>query len=304
MHTKNHIFHATCLISTFAFIVFAFFPLATLAFHTTGPPEPNLPFTPAKSVEENPYPPPSKCVLEAELTTSPVPGLPFYDAITFPERQQAGLPTELPAVKPYYAEKTVYLTFDDGPDPDNTPAILRILHANGVKATFFVIGTEMEKYPHILKQIFREGHAIGNHTYNHVYRDLYHSADTYTGQLNRTDDIIKYLAGVRPRISRAPGGSAGSFTKEYWEALKTQGYVEVGWNINSGDASRAKAGALVSNITRQINTNSYLCDHAIVLMHDGRGHEETVKALPEIIKFFKERGFHFRVVNLETPPAW
>jgi hypothetical protein len=228
MFIKSRSFQATCLIYAFAFILLGFSPLATLAFHTTSPSDPEIVTTVAEPVDEHTTSLPNKSILDAELTTMPVSGLPVYDSVTLSERQQAGLPTELPAIKPYYAEKTVYLTFDDGPDPDNTPAILRILHDNGVKATFFVIGNEVEKYPKILKQVFREGHAIGNHSYNHVYRDLYRSANAYTKQLNRTDEIIKRAVGVRPRISRAPGGTAGSFTKEYWDALKKQGYVDVG----------------------------------------------------------------------------
>ncbi|MCP6652019.1 hypothetical protein NL518_28385, partial [Klebsiella pneumoniae] len=88
-------------------------------------------------------------------------------------------------------------------------------------------------------------------------------------------EIIKNILGVRPRISRAPGGSTGSFTKEYWATLKNLGYTEVGWNISSGDASSAKAGQLVNNIAAQMD-NKNLWSHATLLMHDGRGHAETV----------------------------
>ncbi|MBP2656792.1 MAG: polysaccharide deacetylase family sporulation protein PdaB [Firmicutes bacterium] len=162
---------------------------------------------------------------------------------------------------------------------------------------------QIEKHPDILRQIYQEGHAIGNHSYNHVYRELYQSPNTYFSQLRRTDEIIKNILGVRPRISRAPGGSAGSFTKEYWDNLKKLGYTEVGWNISSGDASSAKAGQLVDNIAAQMD-NKNLWSHATLLMHDGRGHAETVKALPAIIKFYKDRQFEFRVVNFETPSPW
>jgi peptidoglycan/xylan/chitin deacetylase (PgdA/CDA1 family) len=228
---------------------------------------------------------------------------PLYDFFTVSERNERDLPTVLPVLDPYYGEKTVYLTFDDGPDSDNTPLVLAILKSYGIKATFFMIGTQIENNQAIVKRVYDEGHAIGNHSYNHIYRDLYQSAAAYTAQLQHTDDLIKNIIGVRPRISRAPGGSAGSFTKEYWNILKIKGYVEVGWNVSSGDASRAKASQLVNNIASQME-KKYLWSHAIVLMHDGRGHEETVKALPEIIQLFKARGFEFRIINLKTPPAW
>jgi peptidoglycan/xylan/chitin deacetylase (PgdA/CDA1 family) len=181
--------------------------------------------------------------------------------------------------------------------------ILDILQEHNVKATFFVLGTEAKKYPEILHRIYAAGHAIGNHSYNHVYRELYQSATTYFEQIYKNDQVIFDTIGVRPRITRAPGGAAGSFTREYWDRLKTDGYVDVGWNISSGDASRAKAPQLISNIRHQLD-NKFLWSHAIVLMHDGTGHAATVQALPEIIDMFKNRGFEFRVVNLETPPAW
>ncbi len=232
------------------------------------------------------------------------PGGPVYDTLTVDRRRAASLPTALPPAIPYHGQCTVYLTFDDGPDPEITPAILHILRRAGVPATFFVVGRQAEKAPDILRQIHREGHAIGNHTYNHVYRELYRSPAAYTAQLRRTDDILIRHLGVRPRISRAPGGSAGSFTAEYWAALADQGYREVGWNVSSGDASRAKADQIAATVARQMDTRKFLWSHAIVLMHDGRGHEETVRALPAIIQYFKDRDFEFRVVNLETPPAW
>lgn len=231
--------------------------------------------------------------------------LPFYDQYTYNERQAQGLPTVLPAVQPFYGEKVVYLTFDDGPDAINTPKVLEILRQNHIKATFFVTGVAAEGKPEILQQIYAEGHAIGNHSYNHKYRELYQSVHTYLAQLYHNDDIIKQIIGVRPRISRAPGGTIGNFTKEYWNLEKKEGYVDIGWNISSGDASygSVKAADLVDNITQQLDNKS-LWSHATVLMHDGAGHAETVRALPEIIKLFKDRGFTFKVVNLYTPPAW
>ncbi|VBB07921.1 polysaccharide deacetylase [Lucifera butyrica] len=228
---------------------------------------------------------------------------PVYDPYTVTERKEKKLPAALPDVKPYYGVKTVYLTFDDGPDRYNTPLVLDILKKNGIKATFFVVGTQVEKSAPLLKRIYNEGHAIGNHSYNHIYRQLYRSPAAYMEQLRHNDQIIKRILGVRPRIARAPGGTVGSFTKQYWTLLKEEGYTDISWNVSSGDASRAKAADLVQNVIYQMQ-NKYLWSHAIVLMHDGPGHGETVKALPSIIKYFKDNGFEFKVVNLKTPPAW
>lgn len=270
-------------------------PPASLAFHR--PPPPSTAAPPSSNIG-----PPTYRLAAGFVPSSP--DGPLYDTLTVDRRRAENLPTALPPAFPYYGERTVYLTFDDGPDPEVTPAILRVLRQAGVPATFFVVGLQAEKSPAILRQIHRDGHAIGNHSYNHSYRELYRSPAAYTTQLRRTDDILVKHLGFRPRISRAPGGSAGSFTAGYWSALAAEGYSEVGWNVNSGDASRAKAAQIAAAVAQQMDTRKFLWSHAIVLMHDGRGHEETVRALPAIIKYFKDRGFEFRVVNLETPPAW
>lgn len=310
MKHKSRIFQTFCVLSAICLTVLVSSPLMLLAFPkitATAPPA-SLP------VEQETEPPPENTLsqpdnvvdayyLNETSDTPPLPSKPVYDIFTVAERQKQGLTLEIPKVTAYYGPKVVYLTFDDGPEPENTPAVLDILQQNGIKATFFVVGNQIEKYPEILRRIYQEGHAIGNHSYNHVYRELYQSPNSYFSQLRHTDDIIKSIIGVRPRISRAPGGSAGSFTKEYWENLKKLGYTEVGWNVSSGDASSAKANGIVNNIVAQMD-NKHLWSHVTLLMHDGRGHAETIKALPEIISYYKNRQFEFRVVNLETPSPW
>lgn len=290
MTRQKGLFNIICTICAICFILLASAPLITLAI-------PTMQFIPS----ETPPAPDDSNIPAKDIT---VEAMPEYDTLTIAERRERNLPTTLPPSEPYYGTKIVYLTFDDGPEPENTPRVLDILKENNIKATFFVVGTEVSKSPEILKRTYEEGHAIGNHTYTHVYRDLYKSADAYTEQLQQTDQIIKNIINVRPHISRAPGGSAGSFTKSYWDVLKTQGYIEVGWNISSGDASSANAEKIINNIRQQTEKNKFLWTHAILLMHDGRGHGETVKALPEIIKFYKDQGFEFRVINSKTPPAW
>ena len=295
-------FHYICGACAILLVILVSSPLANLAFNEKTSAEKeetdNTQQTSADKMVANQF------VMTAKDEEIPL-DLPLYDQYTYNERQAQRLPTALPAVQPFYGEKVVYLTFDDGPDAVNTPKVLEILRQNHIKATFFVTGVAAKGNPEILKQIYAEGHAIGNHSYNHKYRELYRSVHTYLAQLYHNDDIIKQIIGVRPRISRAPGGTVGSFTKEYWDLEKKQGYVDIGWNISSGDASSGsvKAADLVANITQQLDNKS-LWSHATVLMHDGTGHAETVKALPEIIKLFKDRGFTFRVVNLYTPPAW
>ncbi|MEN6413684.1 MAG: polysaccharide deacetylase family protein [Veillonellales bacterium] len=305
MIRNSSTFRTLCVGLTFFLTLLISSPLITLAFYLDSAAfSPAIDSASSDGLDSAPAPDHPDAYYLAENNMELPPGdQPFYDTLTVAERQAGNLPTQLPVLPPYYGEKVVYLTFDDGPDPQNTPEVLQILKDNGIKATFFVVGTQVEKFPDVLQMVYQDGHAIGNHSYNHIYRQLYQSPASYTGQLHRTDEIIKNVIGVRPHISRAPGGSVGSFTKAYWELLKQEGYLEEGWNVSSGDASSAKAEQLVGNIVYQMD-NKFLWSHAIVLMHDGSGHGETVKALPEIIKFFKEHGFTFRVINAQTPPPW
>ena len=229
---------------------------------------------------------------------------PVYDAYGVWDRQEKNLPMQLPELTPFQpaeSEQIVYLTFDDGPDDKNTPAILDILKAEQVPATFYVLGEMVEKNPEVLKRIFEEGHAIGNHSYNHNYKELYVSPWSYIEQFIKTDEIIMAYTGVRPLITRAPGGTAGIFDANYWEMLKAMGYVEHDWNIVTQDATpqRPNASTQVNNILRQLGQNPPR--NVILLMHSNAGKEETVKALPEIIHLFRDWGYQFGVVTPMTP---
>jgi peptidoglycan/xylan/chitin deacetylase (PgdA/CDA1 family) len=296
-------FHIICNLFFILLLVLLLSQIITLAFWgvSSHSIDTQQKFAPANVIVKEALP--KSYILSDNYDPAPPSNMPVYDSLSLAERREKQLPTSLPNYQPYYGKKAVYLTFDDGPDPENTPVVLELLRKNKVKATFFITGNQAEKYPELLKQIYLAGHAIGNHSYNHIYRELYQSPEAYTAQLHRTDDVIKNIIGVRPLITRAPGGSAGSFNRHYWDLLEKEGYIEVGWNISSGDASSARSDQIFQNIVYQMN-NKFLWSHAIILMHDGRGHSETVKALPHIINYLKQHGFEFRVVNLYTPPPW
>lgn len=230
---------------------------------------------------------------------------PIYDRYTLKQRQEKGLPTMLPALPRYTVEKVAYLTFDDGPDNQNTPAILDILKANGIHGTFYVTGRMVEKNPDVLKRIFAEGHAIGNHSYDHDYQRLYQSKESFIEEMEQTDEIIMNTIGVRPFIIRAPGGTVGMFEGDYYEALNLLGYVEHDWNMLTEDAT-AKSPSVEEQIGYiDRGTNRSLKDNmALILMHCNGGKEETVRALPGIIELLKAKGYRFGVVTPITPQPW
>ena len=230
--------------------------------------------------------------------------LPVYDQYTLWQRQEKNLPITLPYLEPYEAESTVYLTFDDGPDDKITPQILDILKAEGVKATFYVCGNMVDAYPNVLIRIFNEGHAIGNHSYNHRYDELYASPWSFMEQIIKTDESIKAVIGVRPFIIRAPGGAGGMFSTNFYAMVTDCGYVEHDWNALTEDATPSKpnASAQINNVLRNLGDNPP--HNVILLMHSTADKAETVKALPELIHLLRDWGYKFGVVTPMTPQPW
>ena len=164
-----------------------------------------------------------------------------------------------------------------------------------------MLGKNVATYPAVAKRIFDEGHALGNHSYSHDYDRLYPNVNNFIAEMEKTDEIIRDLIGVRPLIIRAPGGRMGHFNQEYLTALANNGYVEHDWNVSSADTApnHPVAQDFVDNIQYQS-----VMDSAIILMHCSAGHEETVKALPKIIQVLKEQGYSFGVITPMTPQPW
>ncbi len=195
-------------------------------------------------------------------------------------------------------QPTVYLTFDDGPSK-YTEQVLDILREEEIKATFFVVGQLVPDRKAVVSRIAREGHAIGNHTYNHVYSELYGSFKGFWSQAVKTDDVLEEALGEKPFLLRAPGGTATNFDAFYFYYLEQAGYTVVDWNVDSRDAIRqgVPAEEIIATVKK-----SPLKHQLTVLMHDGAGHGETVKALPEIIAYYKQQGYAFAALDRSVKP--
>lgn len=195
---------------------------------------------------------------------------------------------------------TVYLTFDDGPSK-LTPKVLDILKEWGITATFFVCGDQFPGREDTIRRIMMEGHAIGNHSFNHEYQQLY-ATDfaNFWSQVEQTDDRLEEITGVRSTLLRAPGGTGTNFDAFYFYLLDQAGYHIHDWDIDSGDSRRrgVPASEIIANVKK-----GKLKHELTVLMHDGAGHEETVKALPEIIRYFKDEGYAFASLSPGVQPA-
>jgi peptidoglycan-N-acetylglucosamine deacetylase len=187
-------------------------------------------------------------------------------------------------VQPGNNEKVIALTIDDGPWENTTAQMLDILKANDVKVTFFWVGTSIQANPEIAKRVIAEGHAIGNHTWHHWYKQM--SEATAKSEIDRTAELIYKTTGVKTSLFRPPGGYLNNGLAAY---AKSQKYTVVMWSQTSADTDpRAKPQVFVKNVLRDAKPGG------IVLMHDGGGDRtRTVQALPQIITKLKQQGYRF-----------
>ena len=212
---------------------------------------------------------------------------------------------EIEIVQVETGEKVIYLTIDDGPS-FNTPEVLDILNRYNAKATFFVTGMCPEYFDYI-KLAHDQGHAIGMHTFSHRYDLIYSSDEAYIEDLNQITNVVESQIGYRPNIFRFPGGSSNTVSAQYNTGIVTrlidyanrQGLIYYDWNADSGDGSGMTASDM---ITKAINEGSGV-DRIVMLMHDGRGSTETVKALPAIIEHYQSQGYVFKAIDENAPTA-
>lgn len=194
--------------------------------------------------------------------------------------------------------RRVALTFDDGPDRVYTPQILRILAREHVRATFFVLGEQVERYPDMVQRISRAGHVIGNHTYDH--QDLSQvSSSRLLWEIDRAEHDIAHVTGQRTKWFRAPYGSVNAHVLS---TLDRKGYLAINWTVDSRDWRSLSASQVEHNIL------SAVFPGAIVLQHCAGNSREvltgTVQALPVIIHTLRARGYSFVTVpELLTPEA-
>ena len=197
------------------------------------------------------------------------------------------------------AEKTCYLTFDDGPSPNVTPSILDTLRRYNVKATFFMLGTSINSYPDLARRVYEEGHLLANHSNGHNYETLYATEESFMTEVQQTEDIISNITNGDHnfKLFRFPGGSynAGDHAAEkqiYKRTLAVNGFYHIDWNALNGDAEgRTKtAPELLSYLQRNLDTDS----SAVVLMHDAAAKTATAEGLAAIIEYLLSEGYTFK----------
>jgi peptidoglycan/xylan/chitin deacetylase (PgdA/CDA1 family) len=191
-------------------------------------------------------------------------------------------------------ERLIALTFDDGPNPDATPAILDALGARGIKASFFILGRHAERWPDLVRRVADEGHTVCNHGYHH--RKLHLKSPSYVrGDLELGTRVIVDACGVRPAFFRAPHG----FRSPWVTAIASRlGQRTVGWSRGVWDSSRPGVEVIAERTVRAAKAG------AILLLHDGDGYDalgdrtQTARAVPLIIDRIRDMGLGFASLEM------
>lgn len=187
----------------------------------------------------------------------------------------------------YFFPKTMYLTFDDGPTAENTDVVLDILKEHNIKATFFLVGESVERYPEVAKRIAQEGHTIGIHCYNHDYKKLYQSVDSYVEDFEKAREVVQNATGVEVKLFRFPGGSINAYNKGVYESIIDEmtgrGYIYFDWNASLEDATKHNEPEL---LLRNAKESTFGRRNVVMLAHDTV--HNTVSCLEELIEQFPE----------------
>lgn len=193
--------------------------------------------------------------------------------------------------------KIAYLTFDDGPSKKTTPLVLDTLKKHGIKATFFVVGTSVEENPDILKEIYDQGHQIGNHSYSHSYGYIYANVDNFMKDMYKAEELIKSVVGDEfdSKIMRFPGGSFEAKKDPMKNAVLNAGYNYIDWNALNGDAE----GVSISeeNLVNRLKETVAGKKKIVILMHDTDQKITTARSLDDSIKFLLDEGYEFQILD-------
>jgi peptidoglycan/xylan/chitin deacetylase (PgdA/CDA1 family) len=190
----------------------------------------------------------------------------------------------------------VYLTFDDGPIPEVTPKVLDILAKYNIKATFFMVGENIDKYPGIFAQVVQDGHSVGNHTYNHL-KGWNTPFDQYMANVHQWEDTVRKNLSTIPnpqspitKLFRPPYGKASFLQRR---ALHRLGYRIIYWDVLTRDYDASVTPEhMLEKIKRQVRPRS------IINFHDSlKSNERMLAVLPQAIEWLSQQGYSFAAIT-------
>jgi len=184
--------------------------------------------------------------------------------------------------------KVVYITIDDGPS-EYTDEIIKILNKNNVKATFFMINSNMQAYPQQVKNIVKNGNTAGFHSVSHDIHKLYASPTAAKNEFDTNQKTFKEITGETSKVIRLPFGSKPYTPRSSYNALMESGYKLWDWTLDTEDW-RSTSPQIIQSVIKHTNDT----DDAVLLMHERK---QTVAVLDEMIKHFKKEGFEILPVK-------
>lgn len=194
-------------------------------------------------------------------------------------------------------EKTVYLTFDDGPTSATTH-ILNTLHEFNAKATFFMLEPSMKEFPEAVHKIVEEGHAVGLHGVTHNKALFYKSEKSALNEMTTAQATLEQITGIKTNLIRTPYGSVPYLTESYRKVLDRHGFKLWDWNVDSNDWSLS-GKKYVNTVIRQIEKLIDAGETPIILMHDK---ENTANQLYNLLTYLTEHGFQMKKIEENTKP--
>lgn len=180
----------------------------------------------------------------------------------------------------------IALTFDDGPIPEFTPQVLKLLKQHQAKATFFCIGKHIEKHPELFKQIIADGHTIGNHTYSHPNNFGFLSTKKVQTELEQTRNLIKKLSGLTSKLYRPAFGVTNPRIRR---AVQNLNLTTIGWNKRSLDTTNISEETILKRATKNLKTGD------VILLHDTS--EKSVRVLEQLLLILRDKNMQSVTVD-------
>ncbi len=204
-------------------------------------------------------------------------------------------PDRLNGIYQQDGKKIAYLTFDDGPSKGVTEGVLDVLKQYGIKATFFTLGSQVQKHPELVKRQKEEGHVVGSHGFSHQYKEIYASNECFTADLDQAEAQLKEILGNDyMKFYRFPGGGYQKSKAPFKEILNAREYYYLDWNCLTDDSMGSYDAEYLKN--RLIETAQGK-EKLVILMHDAAAKKTTVEALGPIIEYLKGQGYQFATLQ-------
>ncbi|MEE9168584.1 MAG: polysaccharide deacetylase family protein [bacterium] len=189
-------------------------------------------------------------------------------------------------------EPVVALSFDDGPHPIFTPGVLNILDKHDIRATFFLIGRNVEARPELARQILDKGHEIGNHTYTHATLPRIED-HAVISEIRTTSDVIAHACGGLTTLLRPP---RGLFSRRVINLIEANGHKTTIGDVYPRDTTLPGAPVIIQRVLRRVRAGS------VIILHEGFSFEngdrtQTMESLKSIVPELKKRGFQFKTIS-------